>query len=258
MEGGRPVDAEGISGSVGSLAILYEDAHLLAVAKPPGLSTQAPPIAGATLETAVRAYLHGDGAGAAGGFVGTVHRLDRPVSGVVLWAKNPRAARRLSQQFERRQVHKEYWALVAGDPPPEGAGAGVWEDWLCREDTGLGRVQACAPGTPRAQRALTRWRSGRVAGLDPGVAWLRLEPETGRMHQLRVQAAARGWPVVGDALYGSTAPFPEGIALHARRLEVRHPVLERPLTFVAPLPASWPPALRGLAALERLPEDDGT
>ena len=244
--------ADSGSGTGGSLAVLYEDAHLLVVAKPPGLSTQAPPIAGATLETAVRAHLLA--ADPSGSFVGTVHRLDRPVSGVVLWAKNPRAARRLSQQFERRQVRKEYWALVTGDPPPEGAGE--WEDWLCREDTGLGRVQACAPGTPRAQRALTRWRVGQVAGIGPGLAWLRLEPETGRMHQLRVQAATRGWPVVGDALYGSAAAFPEGIALHARRLTVRHPVRDCPLTFVAPLPPGWPPALRGFAALERLPDDE--
>lgn len=245
MEGAQP-------GSDEALVILYEDAHCLAVSKPSGLSTQAPSIAGATLETAVRAYLY-PGDGGAGGFVGTVHRLDRPVSGVVLWAKNPKAARRFSQQFERRQVQKEYWALVCADEAIA-PGDGAWEDWLCREETGLGRVQVCAPGTPRSQRALTRWRSEPVPGLEAGTAWLRLEPETGRMHQLRVQSASRGWPIVGDAAYGASLGFPDGIALHARRLTVRHPVLERPLTLVAPLPSCWPSALRGLAALERLPE----
>ncbi len=240
----------GVSGD--SLVILYEDAHCLAVSKPSGISTQAPPIAGPTLETAVRAYLYpGE---ETGGFVGTVHRLDRPVSGVVLWAKNSKAARRFSKQFERRQVRKEYWALVGGESPPEGSGE--WEDWLYREETGLGRVQVCAPGTPRAQRALTRWRAERVAGLEPGIGWFRLEPETGRMHQLRVQSASRGWPILGDAAYGAASAFPEGIALHARRLTIRHPVLERPLTFVAPLPEGWPAALRTLAALERV-DDDG-
>lgn len=232
------------------LVILYEDAHCLVVSKPPGLSTQAPPIAGPTLETAVRAYLYLDEASR--GFVGTVHRLDRPVSGVVLWAKNAKAARRFSKQFERRQVRKEYWALVRGETPPIGSGA--WEDWLYREDTGLGRVQVCAPGTPRAQRALTRWWAERPSWLEPELGWLRLEPETGRMHQLRVQTSSRGWPILGDAVYGAQDAFPQGIALHARRLTVQHPVLDRPLTFVAPLPESWPEPLREWAAHEPTPE----
>jgi 23S rRNA pseudouridine1911/1915/1917 synthase len=116
-------------------------------------------------------------------------------------------------------------------------------------------VQVCAPGTPRAQRALTRWRAESVPGLEPGLGWVRLEPETGRMHQLRVQASSRGWPIVGDVVYGSRVTFAEGIALHARRLTVRHPVLDRPLTFVAPIPASWPSALRLLETRERLAED---
>lgn len=241
--------------SADPLVILYEDAHCLVVSKPPGISTQAPPIAGPTLETAVRAYLYPEAEASSGGFVGTVHRLDRPVSGVVLWAKNTKAARRFSKQFERRLVRKEYWALVLGANPPEGSG--TWEDWLYREETGLGRVQVCAPGTPRAQRALTRWRAERLPmPLEPGVAWLRLEPETGRMHQLRVQTASRGWPILGDAVYGSRAMFPDGIALHARCLTVQHPVLERPMTFVAPLPESWPESLRDWAARNQTNDDN--
>ena len=92
-------------------------------------------------------------------YAGTVHRLDRPVSGVVLWAKTRRDARRLSQQFENRRVEKTYWALVEGEVQPT---EGDWEDWLVREDTGLGRVQTCLPGTPRSQRAFTRLRAETV------------------------------------------------------------------------------------------------
>jgi 23S rRNA pseudouridine1911/1915/1917 synthase len=216
------------------LDILYEDAHLLAVSKPAGLSTQAPPIAGDTLERQVRAYLAADDP--AGAYVGTLHRLDRPVSGVVLWAKSSRDARRVARQFERRQTRKEYWALLEQAPVPA---EGIWVDWLAREDTGLGRVQVVSRGTPRAQEAITRYEVIERADAGSGLAWVRLLPETGRMHQLRVQASARGCPIAGDATYGATRGFPTGIALHARSLTVRHPILEQPLTLVAPVPAAW-------------------
>lgn len=223
------------------LSILYEDAHLLAVDKPAGLSTQAPPIAGPTLETAVRAYLRPDDPASA--YVGLVHRLDRPVSGVILFAKTPRDAKRLSSQFANRVANKEYWAVVEGRPTWPPGDVVTWEDWLCREDTGLGRVQTCSPGTPRAQAARTRVGLGPAAPgtrLPEACAWLRLRPETGRMHQLRVQAASRGLPILGDRVYGSTRPSLDGsIALHARSLTVRHPSLDRPITFRAPIPDAW-------------------
>lgn len=212
------------------LSVLYEDELLLAVAKPAGLSTQAPAIAGTTLETVVRRYLGGEGT-----FVGTLHRLDRPVSGVVLWAKTPGAARAASRQFERRQVRKCYWAVVErGNVPLDE----LWEDWLIREDTGLKRVQTAAPSTPRAQFARTQVL--RQLPLTDGLTWLELVPETGRMHQLRVQAGARGCPILGDTLYRSTRPFhPEAIALHARRLELAHPLSRERLIIEAPPPENW-------------------
>lgn len=218
------------------IPILFEDAHLLVLNKPAGLSTQAPPIAGPTLEVRARSMLRPDDPGSA--YLGLVHRLDRPVSGVILLAKTKRDARRISRQFERRQVGKEYWAIVEGQPPFAKA---TWEDWLCREETGLGRVQVCSPGTPRSQQALTRSEAIPVppGDLPDGCAWLRLWPETGRMHQLRVQTSSRGWPILGDQQYGSSRMFEPGIALHARSLTVRHPALDQLMTFLAPLPASW-------------------
>ncbi len=237
-----------------TLAILYEDADCLAVVKPAGQFTQgtwAPP-GESTLEQAVRHHLDPDRPSAV--YLGIVHRLDRPTSGVLIWAKTPRAARRLSAQFEGRRVRKEYWALVdspgpgarrAIEPPrsedapgsPTVPGDETWCDWLTRTGrTGL----AClvAPETPGARQAITRMRR-ESAGTQPAeVLWLRLWPETGRTHQLRAQAAARGMPILGDSEYGSKAPFgpPHAIALHARSLQVRHPILQTPMTLVAPIP----------------------
>lgn len=216
------------------ITILHEDPFLLVVAKPAGLSTQAPAVAGPTLEHAVRAHL--DPADPSAAFAGTLHRLDRPVSGVVAWAKTPAAARHISRQFEQRRVQKLYWALVEGRL---GLQAATWDDWLVRESTGLGRVQTCRPGTPRAQPARTLVR---VLGTVGELTWLALRPETGRMHQLRVQAASRGTPIAGDTLYGATTPFaPNAIALHARSLTFLHPADGRPVTFEAPTPDPWPP-----------------
>jgi 23S rRNA pseudouridine1911/1915/1917 synthase len=235
------------------LLVLFEDAHCLAVRKPAGVLTQARNQAGEpTLEDAVRRHLCPNEPGSA--YVATVHRLDRPVSGVVVWAKTPKAARRLAAQFAGRQVRKEYWAIVEGRPPID---EGVWEDWLCVDSaTGLGRVQVCSAQAPRARRALTRFRRGEAVRLPTGCSWLIFQPETGRTHQLRVQAAARGLPIVGDALYGSGASgsftATAGIALHARALTIHHPALQVPTTFTAPLPESWP--AHGMV----LPDGDGT
>lgn len=227
----------------GGLSILHEDGHILVVDKPAGLSTTAPPIAPESLERQVRAYFRPDDPASA--FVGLVHRLDRPVSGVVLIAKTPKAARRLSGQFARREVTKEYWAIVEGKPPIRPGQVVLWEDALCREETGLGRVQVVSPGTPRSQVARTRVEIGTDAdssgiAVPEGCTWLIMRPETGRTHQLRVQGSARGVPILGDAHYGAVGTFGGGvIALFARALTIRHPALDQSLTFEAPVPAFW-------------------
>jgi 23S rRNA pseudouridine1911/1915/1917 synthase len=221
------------------LAILWDDPHLLAVIKPAGLLTQG--IAGGepTLEDAIRRYLQPDEPGSA--YLGTVHRLDRQVSGVIVWARTPKAARRVADQFARREAKKEYWAVVAGGLA---SGEERWDDWLGPVDaSGVARV--VTEGSPRARRAIARARPIPGARCPTGMAFLGLEPETGRTHQLRAQAAARRMPIVGDSAYGSTFAFPRGIALHARRLTFAHPVSRRAVTLVAPLPEAW--ASAGLA-----------
>jgi 23S rRNA pseudouridine1911/1915/1917 synthase len=232
------------------LEVLHDAGGVLAVAKPAGLPTQAPPGID-SLESLVRARLFGQrfqeavAAGGRvrhpGGFLGVPHRLDRPVSGVVLLATTPRAARQLSRQFERRQVTKTYRALVAAERP-HGLTVGTtftWDD-LVRKLPDEPRVEIVATGSDGgkstgeaagAAQAITRGRVLEVAGdrLE-----LELVPETGRMHQLRVQAAARGLPMVGDLLYGgpalataaaddATDPRSRPIALHAWRIAFADP-----------------------------------
>jgi 23S rRNA pseudouridine1911/1915/1917 synthase len=225
-----------------SLSVLHEDSHCLALVKPPGQFTQgswAPP-GEETLETAVRQYL--DPTNPASVYLGIVHRLDRPTSGVLIWAKTPKAARRLSSQFERRKVVKEYWAVVELANPSAGPRAGdeTWIDWLTRADS-EGIVSAVEPRAAGAREAITRVRFQAAGSVPAGYAWLRLWPETGRTHQLRVQAARRGMPIVGDTIYGSSlpSPSPPGIALHARALALSHPVTGGAMRLVAPLPETW-------------------
>ncbi|MGE3821228.1 MAG: RluA family pseudouridine synthase [Isosphaeraceae bacterium] len=224
-----------------SPVVLFEDAHVLALAKPAGMLTQGFAGGEPTLEDAARAHLGPENPGRV--HLGTVHRLDRPVSGVVLWAKTAKAARRLAKQFEEGRTTKEYAAIVEVGPGAEVPGVGVetiWEDWLTEKTDARGVVRVVAPETPGARRALTRVRREAPPPGDwEGLAWLPLWPRTGRTHQLRAQASRRGLPVWGDVAYGSGRPFPVGIALHARSITFDHPTLARPTTIVCPWPDSW-------------------
>jgi 23S rRNA pseudouridine1911/1915/1917 synthase len=220
--------------------ILFEDNHCLAVAKPAGMLTQGVPPGIPTLEAQVKAYLKERYHKAGNVYLGIPHRLDRPVSGVVLFARQTRSAQRLAEQFQRRQVVKVYWAAVEGDVRPE---EGTWEDWL-RKLPKEARTERAEPGSPGAKEAVLRYR--RLGPCDGGTL-LELRPETGRMHQIRVQSALRGWPVRGDFLYGAKLPFGPAaelprdriIALHARSLTFLHPIRFEPITVVAPLPEAW-------------------
>jgi 23S rRNA-/tRNA-specific pseudouridylate synthase len=218
------------------LPVLYQDAHLIAVSKPSGWLSHGWKGGQTGLEDRLRRLLAPEDPSRP--YLGALHRLDRPVSGVILWALTPKAARRLSAQFADRSIHKRYWAIVEGEPPDLPP---LWTDWLCEEDTGLGRVQTCSPGTPRARLASTRARKRTDGRLPSGSSWLDLRPETGRTHQLRVQCSSRGCPILGDRLYGARLTFgPEPhIALHALEITFRHPILDRPMTLQAPVPDWW-------------------
>jgi 23S rRNA pseudouridine1911/1915/1917 synthase len=223
-----------------ALQVLFEDNHCLVVAKPAPLLTQGVPPGIPTLESLAKAYLKERYGKKGNVYLGIPHRLDRPVSGVVLFARNTKAARRLAEQFQDRTVKKVYWALVEGTVEPA---EGLWEDWLLKvaEEARTERVTADTPG---ARHAVLHYRR---LEQRPDRALLEIEPQTGRMHQIRVQAAVRGWPVCGDVLYGATQPFGPSvelprdriIALHARSLTFLHPIRYEPITVVAPLPVVW-------------------
>jgi 23S rRNA pseudouridine1911/1915/1917 synthase len=204
------------------------------------LLTQGVPPGIVTLESLVKDYLKARYHKLGNVYLGIPHRLDRPVSGVVLFARNTKSARRLAEQFQQQQVEKVYWAVVDGTvTSPEG----YWEDWV-RKLPEEARSEVVSPGQTGARNARLHFRR-----LSSGEGWTLLEirPKTGRMHQIRVQAAIRGWPVRGDVLYGSAHSFgpvveqPRDriIGLHARSLTFWHPIRYEPLTVTAPLPDWW-------------------
>ena len=210
---------------------LYLDNHLLVVAKPLGLLVQGDATGDADLVTLAKAYLKERFDKPGNVFVGLVHRLDRPTSGVVCLARTSKAASRLSDQFRRRAVEKRYLALVEGRL----AGAGRCEGWLASAG---GRVELVTEGAPGAKRAALGWRA---LASRAGRTLVEVDLETGRKHQIRVQLAALGTPVVGDFRYGSATPFADGrgLALHAYRLAFEHPTRRVPVAFTAPPPAAW-------------------
>ena len=214
------------------LEILYEDNHCLAVYKPAGrLSTH---FEGQeeTLDRDVKAYLKEKYHKPGNVFLGVVHRLDRPVSGVLLFARTSKAAARLSQQFREGSIEKVYWAIVEGEVQRL---AGSLEDWLLKNEQAR-RVEVVEPRTEGARQALLHYqRRNQHAGLT----WLEVRPQTGRTHQLRVQLAHHGHPICGDARYGAVHVFPRGIALHARSLTFLHPIRYEPITLSAEVPRSW-------------------
>ena len=211
---------------------LHLDNHLLVVSKPAGMLSQADATGDPDLVTWAKAYLKERFDKPGNVFVGLVHRLDRPTSGVVALARTSKAAGRLSDQFRRRSTEKRYLAVVDGVLGERGEAV----DGILKGDGGSVRVVAA--DHPEAQRAALRWRTLATAA---GRSLVEVELLTGRKHQIRAQLAARGAPVLGDFRYGHSVPFADGrgIALHAWRLTVEHPTRREPTTFTAPPPSSW-------------------
>lgn len=219
--------------------ICSEEGPCLTIVKPTGLLTQAPPHID-SLERRIKAYLKDRDDKPGRVYLGVPHRLDRPVSGIMVFAKHVRAAKRLSQQFQDRRVKKQYWACVEGTVTPE---AGEWVDYM-RKIPGQAQAEIVSADHPEARIGILRYQ---VVFQENQRSWLEIELETGRTHQIRLQASTRHHAILGDLRYGASAPFGPGsenertrsIALHARQLSFFHPMNREPRTAIAPLPASW-------------------
>jgi 23S rRNA pseudouridine1911/1915/1917 synthase len=223
--------------------LIYESGPILVVNKPGGLLTQAPPGID-SLEARLRRWILHRENRTGNIYLAVLHRLDRGVSGAIVFARHVRAASRLARQFENRSVTKTYWALVAGRPEsPEGR----WVDFMRKVDD-QARSEIVSPDHPDAKYAALEYRT--LASAE-GVSLLEIQLETGRTHQIRLQAAQRNLPIVGDAQYGSQIPFgpqtPDirlrAIALLSRRLKFRHPMTDETVDVIAPVPDYWPSGL---------------
>ena len=218
-----------------TLEVLHADNHVVVVVKPAGLGVVPDESGDESLFDRVRAWVEHTYQKPGRAFLGVVHRLDRPVSGVVAFARTSKSAARLTRAFAERRVEKTYWGLVSGAPEPP---AGELEQWL-RKDRSRNRVHVVAPESDGSKVARTRWRT-LGAGPSPKdrAVLVELTPVTGRSHQLRVAMAALKRPLLGDLKYGAERALPDrSIALHARRLAFEHPTTKAWLEFEARAPA---------------------
>ncbi len=220
--------------------IIDEEGPCLVVSKPGGVLTQAPPHID-SLERRIKEFLKQRDDKPGRVYLGVPHRLDRPVSGVLVMARHVRAARRLSEQFERRMVDKVYWALLEGAVEAE---EGTWIDCV-RKIPNAAQAEVVAADQADGRQAILHYR---VRQRWATHTFVELTLETGRFHQIRIQAASRGVPVMGDWQYGAQGTFGPAcedprercIALHARQLTFYHPMTRQLKTMLAPLPDYWP------------------
>lgn len=221
------------------LDILYDDGPVLVVNKPHGLLTQAPRGID-SLEIGVRAYFREREQLEGNFYCGIIHRIDRPVTGAIVFGRHLRATQRLARQFQERTVGKTYWAVVEGEVADD---EGTWLDHLHKRH-GMAQAIVVPEDDPRGKHAILHYR---VRGRFDRRTWLEITLETGRTHQIRIQAASRGHAILGDSQYGATVPFGEQheelrdrqIALHARCLSFRHPMREASVEVTAPLNGAW-------------------
>lgn len=214
------------------LEILFEDNHLLALNKPAGLATMGATGGKPTLFGLARGYIKRKYHKPGNVYLGIVSRLDAPASGVVLLARTSKAARRLAAQFRHGRVQKTYLVVVEGRVLRP---ADTLLDYLAHDEQRQ-RMAVVGADTPGARAARLSYRRLCVGATE---SLLEVELQSGRKHQIRVQLARRGHPVLGDRKYGARQAFACGIALHAWRLMVEHPTTGQSIALTAPLPAAW-------------------
>jgi 23S rRNA pseudouridine1911/1915/1917 synthase len=210
--------------------VLYEDNHLIAINKRAGDIVQVDDTGDESLDDKVKKYIAQKYNKPNGAFLGVVHRLDRPVSGVILFAKTSKALERINQLFKSREMHKTYYAVVRNKPHPA---AGNLVHWLVKNPQ-KNVTKAHDHEVNGSQRAELNYK---LVGELNGYYLIEVDPITGRPHQIRVQLSTLGCPIVGDNKYG----YPRGslrksICLHARRLQFIHPIKKELILITAPVP----------------------
>ena len=213
--------------------ILYEDNHLLVFNKKPGEIVQGDRTGDTPLSEDLKAFIKQRDGKPGNVFLGVPHRLDRPVSGIVIFAKTSKALERLAAMFREGSVHKTYLALCCGEPWDD---EGLLEDWLSRNEK-QNKSYVVREGTPGAKLARLRYR---FVQRTERYSLLEVELLTGRHHQIRCQLSHMGCPIKGDLKYGAPRSNPDGgICLHSRRAVFVHPVQKVELTVEAPVPDTW-------------------
>jgi len=213
------------------MLVVYEDNHIIIVSKDSGEIVQGDKTGDAPLTEAVKAYVKEKYAKPGNVFIGVAHRLDRPVSGLVVFARTSKALARLNDMFHNGEVRKTYWAITANCPQEE---EGELTHWLVRNEK-QNKSYAYDHEVPRSKKAVLRYR---VIAHSDRYHLVEVELLTGRHHQIRCQLAAIGCPIKGDLKYGAKRSNPDGsISLLARSVEFVHPVSKQHISVQAPLPA---------------------
>ncbi|MBR6197110.1 MAG: RNA pseudouridine synthase [Bacteroidaceae bacterium] len=212
------------------MQVIYEDNHIIIVSKRSGEIVQGDKTGDEPLGESVKRYIKEAYAKPGNVFLGVVHRLDRPVSGLVMFARTSKALPRLNKMFAGSDVHKTYWAIVKDMPPkPEG----TLIHWLVRNEK-QNKSYAYDKEVPNSKRAELDYK---VIGRSDNYYLLEVNLKTGRHHQIRCQLAKMGCPIKGDLKYGAKRSNPDGsICLHSRRMEFIHPVSQKQIIVEAPVP----------------------
>ena len=212
------------------MEVIYEDNHLIAVNKTCREIVQGDKTGDTPLSDMLKVWIKEKYCKPGNVFVGVAHRLDRPVSGLVLFAKTSKALARLNEMFRTGEIKKTYWAIVKNCPPTEG---GTLEHWLVRNEK-QNKSYAYAEEKPEAKKAILHYK---LLAKSDNYYLLEIDLKTGRHHQIRCQLAKMGCPIKGDLKYGSERSNKDGgISLHARKAKFIHPVSKQPIEIIAAVP----------------------